>query len=101
MGKFQQNTNVQLIKNPFPLQWVGKQEQLTFDLSELVKMLLNNSETIYAVQMEGAIGFTTQPIFALMTDSEDSNVVASVPAVPVDHFGDPGFLHDYGVRAAY
>ncbi|MCD6475362.1 MAG: PfaD family polyunsaturated fatty acid/polyketide biosynthesis protein [Anaerolineaceae bacterium] len=92
----------QKIKNQsLPLYWIGEQEQLTFDPSELAKMILKNTETIFAIQTETGIGFTTQPAFTLAADGEISNVAAIAPAVLSDQFGDPGFLRDYGVRAAY
>ncbi|MCD4753254.1 MAG: PfaD family polyunsaturated fatty acid/polyketide biosynthesis protein [Anaerolineaceae bacterium] len=96
MGKTQQIKNQSL-----PLHWVGEQEQLTFDPSELAKMIIKNTETIFAIQTETGIGFTTQPAFTLVSDGEISNVAALAPAMVADQFGDPGFLHDYGVRAAY
>ena len=91
----------QLKNHSLPLLWVGEHTQLTFDSSELAQMLHKNTETIFAIQTEAGVGYTTLPAFTLVPDGEVSNVAAFVPAVPVNHFGDPGFMHDYSLRAAY
>ena len=70
---------------------------ITNSTDRLRDCLLNLETPLRAVQTPGSFDFVCHED----TISEDREVLAWVPSVTIGQFGDPGFLQDYGVRAAY
>ena len=70
---------------------------ITNSADRLRDCLLNLETPLRAVQTPGGFDFVCHED----TISEDREVLAWVPSVTIGQFGDPGFLRDYGVRAAY
>ena len=70
---------------------------MTDNVDELRDCLLNLEMPLKAIQTPEGL-----EIFCHSEEpSAKHEVLAWVPQVTIDQFGDPGFLRDYGVRAAY
>ena len=81
-----------------PFRWNGDVKNLVFDVEEIKVHLLDFEHPLCAVQSSNGIGFTQQTAFSA---TGDSDVIAFLPAINENQFGDPNFLKEYGVHAAY
>ena len=82
------------------LSWRGAPDQLAFDLSSIQSLLLNLEEPVYAVRMGGQVGLARGgELYAGQAGAAE--VLAVLPALPIERFGDPTFCACYGTRYAY
>jgi trans-AT polyketide synthase, acyltransferase and oxidoreductase domains len=72
-------------------------ETMTNSVDQLRDCLLNLDTPLKAIQAPHGIEITCHSEEL----SENHDVLAWVPSVTMGQFGDPGFLRDYGVQAAY
>ena len=70
---------------------------ITSSADRLRDCLLNLETPLRAIQTPEGVDLVCHE----ETIMEDQEVLAWVPSVTIGQFGDPGFLRDYGVRAAY
>jgi PfaD family protein len=88
-------------RNILPLCWQGRYSSLQ-PVTALPQLLRQIGQPILAVQASsGRIGFTTDLSFLAAGGENDANVLALLPPTAIEVFGDPTFLQDYGLRAAY
>ncbi|MBN2046429.1 MAG: PfaD family polyunsaturated fatty acid/polyketide biosynthesis protein [Anaerolineaceae bacterium] len=83
----------------FPFSWHGTKESLKTDSEDIAAMLRDLSSPLLAVRTPSGIDFTSE--WNLHGEASDHPVMGFIPPTTLSNFGDPTFLKDYGVRAAY
>jgi trans-AT polyketide synthase, acyltransferase and oxidoreductase domains len=84
-----------------PLCWQGTDASLQ-PVTALPQLLRQTDQPIVAIQAQnGRIGFSTDLLLSTADGGNDANVLALLPPIAIKDFGDPTFLQEYGLRAAY
>ena len=87
--------------------WRGDFSDLETGPAAIGQMLADVGRTVFFVEREGEIAVTSAGEAALYAVSSkpvaarEGDLLAVVPPLPVDRLGDPTFLSDHGLRAAY
>ena len=84
------------------MKWNGDERDLCTQPAEVAALLKDASQPVLAVRcQDGCIGYTYQVKIFPLSEGENSNLLAMIPPTREAYFGDPGFLREYGVCAAY
>jgi trans-AT polyketide synthase, acyltransferase and oxidoreductase domains len=85
------------------LPWQAAPEQVAFDLAGIQAKLLNLDYPCYALKVDTQIGMTNhgQPFYPTNGKRAISELLVSVPPMPLEQLGDPEFLATYNVKFAY
>jgi trans-AT polyketide synthase, acyltransferase and oxidoreductase domains len=84
-----------------PLCWQRTDASLQ-PVTALPQLLRQTDQPIVAIQAQnGRIGFSTDLLLSTADGGNDANVLALLPPIAIKDFGDPTFLQEYGLRAAY
>ncbi len=82
--------------------WQGPWETLAFDEAGIRSMLLRLEDELYVVRENGQVGITNAgSIETRQPGSLAPEMLAILPALPMEQLGDPSFNTCYGTRYAY
>jgi PfaD family protein len=87
--------------------WRGDSSDLETGPAAVGQMLADVGRTVFFVERDGDIAVTSAGEAALYAVSSkpiaarEGDLLAVVPPLPLDRLGDPTFLADHGLRAAY
>lgn len=87
--------------------WRGESSELQTDGAAIGEMLADLGQTVFFVERDGEIAASVAGEAAFCsatrkpTAARDLDLLAVVPPLPLDRLGDPAFLADHGLRAAY
>lgn len=89
--------------NVFPgvLRWDGPLDSIAFDLDGIRDGLLTLDKPAWVVKTGGRIGITTAGSGVTEAVPNALQVMAYLPAAPVESLGDPAFRDRYGTRCSY
>ncbi len=85
-------------QNSTSVLWCGDPKVLVFDPVEIKELLRESEFPVYGIKTPSGIGFTHLGQFSL---DEGLPIEICLPTITSSQFGDPEFLAEYGVRAAY
>ncbi|WP_199294593.1 PfaD family polyunsaturated fatty acid/polyketide biosynthesis protein [Anabaena sp. FACHB-1237] len=83
--------------------WKGSLDCVTFEKNAIKQKLLTLDQPCHIIRLSGKIGITNDG-YLVNIDHHSSNVpelLATLPPIHLQQFGDPKFLNTYGVKYAY
>jgi trans-AT polyketide synthase, acyltransferase and oxidoreductase domains len=86
----------QAMINESTASWVGDASSLMRDAAQIKNLLLDFDKTVYVVDNDGTY-FTNE---GAIDSGSGNHLLALLPPVSENQFGNPGFLRDYGVKYA-
>lgn len=80
--------------------WNGNPQDVSADAEGMRACLLRFNQPLFAVKNNGKIGLANGGL-PVAAEVGSANLIAWLPPVSLDRFGDPSFREVYGVEAAY
>ncbi len=88
--------------NKFPTDGAVDLNQAAFDPATVGASLLTLNLPLYVIRQDGKIGLISADCDEqTFRRQAGEGYITSVPALPIEDLGDPGFKNTYGVRCAY